>query len=51
MMKRLKVLMILFQSCMTKFLMPNMLGEDDIDVTKCVEGNYKPILSKIKTMN
>lgn len=42
-MKQLVVLMILLQSCRDKFVMPNMVGEDDIDVTKYVKEGYKPV--------
>jgi hypothetical protein len=43
-MKRLLVLiMLFFQSCGNKFIMSNMLGDDNVDVSSFVRNGYKPV--------
>lgn len=37
------ILMLFFQSCGNKFVMSNMLGDDNVDVSRFVHEGYKPL--------
>ena len=48
MMKQLLIFMVLLQSCGDKFYMTNMLGDDEVDISKYIKNGYKPMYCEDK---